>query len=116
VSDRVDLGAFTVGEIPFPLTYAFTTESGTAINLTGYTAQFQWGERSNATSYTNATTEPASVSDAVGGVVSYTWTGDEFLIPGRYAGMFWVGDGANRLASELHVWVVCLAVDVPPSI
>lgn len=117
MSDRIELGAFTVGEKPFPLTYTFTTASGTPVDLTGYTAEFHWAVRSSSSAvYESAVTKPAVVTNPTGGVVSYTWDGTEFMTPGRYAGIFWVGNGVNRLASELHTWTVCLPVDDPPLI
>lgn len=112
------IGPFTVGEKPVPLEYRYLDEDGDPIDLTdpGYQARFQWGTSNFGTSYANAVTAPAVITNPADGRVTYFWDGSEFLAPGRYAGMFFVGNGVNRFASVLIVWTTCLSVDVPPTI
>lgn len=110
----VEIGPYVVGEIPIPLEYTYVDAGGAPINLTGYTAVFQRGEIDGA--FVNAVTQNATVSDAVGGKVTYVWTAADFPHPGRFGGMFFVGNGTNRYASWLITWTTCASVDVPPSI
>lgn len=110
-----DIGAFTVGEIPFLLTYQFLDSDGQPIDLTGYTAVFQYGERF-AGNIANPVENPASFSSISTGIASYQWDGTEFQNPGVFVGQFWVGDGSNRLASVKFEWSVCLSVDTAPAI
>lgn len=110
------IGPYVVGEIPAPLEYQFLDYSGNPINLTGYTAKFQWGERGNTAPFVNVVTANAIVTDAVNGKVTYTWIASDFAAPGPYAGMMWVGNGVQRYASVLITWTVCASVGVAPAI
>jgi hypothetical protein len=110
----IEIGPYVVGEIPIPLEYTFTDSNGVAINLTGFTARFQRGEIDGT--FTNAVTVNATITDAVNGKVTYTWTAADFAQPGRYGGMFFVGNGTNRYASWLITWTTCASVNTPPAI
>lgn len=113
----VAIGPFVVGEIPAPLEYQFLSNTGIALDITGFIAKFQWAARSNTEDpFINGATEDATISDPLNGLVRYTWDGDEFLAPGRYVGMFWVGNNVVRYASVLITWTTCLSVDTPPVI
>lgn len=108
-----DIGPFTVGEIPYPLTYTFLDSAGTAIDITGWDAVLQWGEKF-AGGYQNQQENPAVVSDGPNGVVTYTWDGSEFTNPGSFSGQIWVSDGTQVLASCVFDWSTCLGVDTVP--
>lgn len=110
----VEIGPYVVGEIPIPLEYQFLDASGTPINLTGFVARFQRAEINGG--FASPVTVNATVSDAVNGKVTHTWTTADFPYPGRFGGMFFVGNGTNRYASWLITWTTCASVDVPPSI
>jgi hypothetical protein len=111
-----DLGSYVVGEVPPPLIYHFVDANGGAINLTGFTTTtFQWGELIQG-QFVNPVVASASVTDAINGGVTHTWTGDEFDAPGEYAALFYVNDGTTQYASTLLTWHVCLAVGVPPDV
>jgi hypothetical protein len=112
----ITIGPFTVGEIPAQLQYQFQDADGNPIDLTGYTAVFQWGARDNTTMFSDAQSVAANIVDESNGRVRHVWSGDELSTPGRYAGMFWVGNGVNRFASILILWTTCLSVDNPPDI
>lgn len=112
----LQIGPYVVGEIPAPLEYQFLDADGTPINLTGYTAKFQWGRASRTEMFVDGVTVAATVTDAVAGKVTRTWDGTEFLIQGDYAGMFFVGNGTNRFASLLLEWSTCLAIGPVPNI
>lgn len=110
----VDLGSYVVGEVPPSLTYQFRDASAQPIDLTGFTVtRFQWSEVIRG-QFTLPTVESATITDAVGGRVSYTWNGDEFATTGDYAGLFFVNDGTIQYASDLLTWQVCTSVGVPP--
>lgn len=110
----VEIGPYVVGEIPPPLEYTFLDANGVAINLTGFTVRFQRAEIDGG--FANAVTVNGALSDAVNGKVTYSWIATDFSYPGRYGGMFFVGNGTNRFASWLITWTTCASVDVPPSI
>lgn len=106
-----EIGSFVVGEIPVPLTYQFLDSAGTAIDLSGFTATFQWGRRGTSTPYTNTTTVAATIPTPLSGIAQHNWSGSEFAAPGRWVGRFVVENGTNRFASILIEWTVCQAVD-----
>lgn len=110
----VEIGPYVVGEIPPPLEYTFLDANGVAINLTGFAVRFQRALVDGG--FTGAVTLNGALSDAVNGKVTYTWTAADFPSPGRYGGMFFVGNGVNRYASWLITWTTCASVDTPPSI
>lgn len=110
----VEIGPYVVGEIPIPLEYTYVDSDGVPINLTGFTAVFQRGEVDGA--FVNAVTQSAAVTDAIGGKVTYTWNTTDFPHPGRFGGMFFVGNGTNRYASWLITWTTCASVNTPPNI
>lgn len=110
----VEIGPYVVGEIPPPLEYTFLDANGVAINLTGFTVRFQRAEIDGG--FANAVTVNGALSDAVNGKVTYSWIAADFSYPGRYGGMFFVGNGTNRYASWLITWTTCMSVDVPPVI
>lgn len=110
----IEIGPYVVGEIPIPLQYTFLDSNGVPINLTGFTVKFQRGEVDGT--FSNPVTVNAQLTDAVNGVVTYPWTAADFPHPGRYGGMFFVGNGTNRYASWLITWTTCASVDTPPSI
>lgn len=110
-SDTLAIGPYTVGEKPAPLEYQFLKADGTAENLTGWTAKFQY-QRSDGT----ATSVNATVSDGANGKVTYTWTGTELSTPGTWWCEFWVGNTSNRLASKRLEAVVRAPVGTAPAI
>lgn len=108
----VTTGPYVMGERPGPLTYQFQDASGAALNLTGYSdATFQHQEQDGAASVAVAT-----VSDAVNGKVTYTFTGDEFATAGHYRAQFWVGNGAQLHASVDIKFDVAVPVGPVPNI
>lgn len=112
----VELGSFVVGEVPLPLDYQFLDSDGVAINLTGFnTVAFNWGHLIRDL-LVDPVSEVAIITDAVNGIATYAWDGDEFAEPGTHAGQFWVNDGTTQYASVLIIWQVCLAVGVAPAV
>jgi hypothetical protein len=109
-----NIGAFTVGEVPFLLTYQFLDSAGDPIDLTGYTSVFQYGEKF-AGQIVNPVENPAGFTSISTGIASYQWDGTEFQNPGLFVGQFWVTSAGNVLASEQFEWTSCLGVDVAPT-
>lgn len=104
-------GPYVIGSKPAPLVYQFLDDTGTAINLTGYTVKFNYQERFGAAVAANG-----AVSDAVNGKVSYTFTGNEFATAGHYRAEFWAGNGTSRYVSPDILFDVALPVGTAPSI
>ena len=110
----IEIGPYVVGEIPIPLEYTFVDSDGVPLHLNGFTVRFQRGEIDGG--FVNAVTVNATLTNGPGGVVTYDWTAADFPHPGRFGGMFFVGNGTNRYASWLITWTTCASVDVPPDI
>lgn len=102
---------YVVGEKPSPLEYQFLDANGAAINLTGFTAKFNYKENDGAAVSANAT-----ISDGPNGKARYTFNGNEFTTAGHYRAEFWVGNGTNRYASVDILFDVALPVGTVPSI
>lgn len=111
----INLGSFSVGEVPAPLEYQYLNATGVPIDLTGYSVvRFQWGYWMGGTPFTSVVVHNATVSDALAGKVTYVWQGDEFALPGRHAGQFFVNNSVNQFASLLLEWDVCSVPGAPP--
>lgn len=108
MTDRIDLGPYTAGEIPPPFAYTFTDSDGAAIDLTGYEARFVWARNDG-----DPTTRTAAVTGAATGEATHTWIEADLADGGSYRAEMWVGDGTNRFASPPIVYFVRDAVDVP---
>lgn len=105
------LGTFTQGEKPAPLVYQYLDADGVPIDLTGYTVKFVYTDPNGS-----AVPADGTAVDLATGKVGYTWTGNEFLIPGPSAAHFWVGNGTNRFASDLITWSTRANVGPVPTI
>ena len=102
---------YVIGEKPTPLEYQFLDGGGAVINITGFTAKFNYTERDGA-----AVTANATISDGPNGKARYTFTGNEFTTAGHYRAAFIVGNGTNRYESvEIH-FDVSIGVGAMPSI
>lgn len=108
----VAAGPYVVGEKPPALAYTFKDSQNIAINLTGFTAKFIVKHAdSSAVTYNATVTTPAS------GIVSYTWTGAEFPLPGSYQAEFWAGNGTSlRYCSVMIKFEARLPVGPVPSV
>lgn len=112
MTDCLTIGPYVTGEKPAPLTYAFLDSDGVPIDLTTYTsAEFHY-QRSDGP----PTVASASVSDAVNGRVTHTWTGSEFSTAGTWWCEFWVGNGSRRYCSRRLEAVVRVPVGAVPAI
>jgi len=112
VTAELTLGPYVTGEKPAPLQYQFQDSDGVAIDLSGYTVDFNVSEQYGAPS----TFTGSLVTGGTTGWVQYTWTGNEWPTSGRYFAQFWVGNGTNRFASLRMEFDVAQPVGVVPSI
>lgn len=110
----ITIGPYVSGEKPAPLEYTFKDATGAAINLTGYSAKFNYrpADGSLAAAQGNATVS-ATPTD---GKVTYTWTGAEFSQPGAWWAEVWVGNTTNKLCSLRLEYTVRAAVGAVPNI
>lgn len=108
----VVIGPYVVGEKPPPLVYQFLDSAGAAIDLTGYTAVFNFRKVDG----TASTAGLATITSAATGHVTHTWTGAEFPEAGDHWGEFWVGNTVQLFCSLLLKYNVRAAVGPVPSI
>jgi hypothetical protein len=109
-ADEIEIGPFTEGEKQAPLTHTFQDANGNPLDLTaGYEAVFVYQR------FGGLVVERTAVVDAdpATGKVSYMWDVEDFSDPGAYRAQFWVGNGTNRFASQVHVYAVAPAISVP---
>lgn len=92
------IGPFVAGEIPEPLAVTFNDSSGSGLAITGWTAKFVITAQDGT-----VTTRNATIS---GSVATYVWVADDMDTAGWYLGTMWVGNGANRYASEQYEWTI----------
>lgn len=90
VNGRAILGPYLVGEIPEPWVPQLTDNSGTPINITGFTGVVQY-ERPDGTDGTRA----ATILDAPTGKWRVAWTAADFTQAGVYKATLWVGNGGS---------------------
>lgn len=94
MATKLEIGPYVVGEKPPPYEYTFLDSDGTAINLTGYSAEFRV-QRVDGPVVSGA----ATITAPTEGKITHTWTGTEFPTPGRYWAEFVTGNGVNRFNS-----------------
>lgn len=108
----VFLGTFPAGSIPVAATHTYKLD-GAPIPLTGFsTAVYISGPDETADYATGVLT----ITDAAGGVVTYTWSGDEFVDVGKYQMIIWAGNGSQRFGSDLIKWEVYDAPGAIPTV
>lgn len=108
----VTIGPYVVGEKPPPLVYQFLDSSGAAIDLTGYTAVFNFGPADSG----SPTAGAATITSPSTGHVTHSWTGTEFPVPGEHRAEFWVGNTVQLFCSLLLKYTVRAAVGPVPTI
>lgn len=102
---KVDLGAFALGELPYPIKHFFQNATGQAYDITGWTPFVSFeGDGINLGAGT------VTVTDGSNGEVTYNWTVDDFLTEGPVRMLFWVQNTPTtptvRLASYLFTYTV----------
>lgn len=89
---------YVIGEKSQPLEYQFLDANGAILNITGFTAKFNYTERDGV-----AVTAAATVPTGTDGKARYTFTGTDFATAGHYRAAFIVGNGVSRYESvEIH--------------
>lgn len=99
---KLNLGVFAAGELPFPVAHQFLV-SDEPIDLTAFTAFVNIEGPDETVTLGQGT---VSIDDAANGLVSYTWTEEDFRGVGKYRMLIWVESVANRFASDLIVYEV----------
>lgn len=94
---KINLGVFAAGELPYPVAHQFIADD-LPIDLSGFTA-FVNIEGPDETVTVGAGV--VSIDNPSQGLVSYTWTEEDFQGVGKYRMLIWVQDGTNRFASDL---------------
>lgn len=102
---NLNIGPYTAGEIPAPLSYEFQDANGAPLAISGWTAVFAVRKPDGST-----VTLPATIS---GSSAVHVWADTDLSVAGTYQGEFWVGDGTNRYASRRFVWTVRDAILIP---
>jgi hypothetical protein len=101
----VNLGVFAKGEIPEPIQITIQDADEVAINLSGYTAEFEIVAVRQTVAGLGAGT--TSITDAASGVTKYVWVVADFNTVGTFRGQMWAGDGSTiRLGSFIYQYEV----------
>ena len=106
----ISLGVFPAGEIPAAFEHTYKDSNDLAIPLSGFTTSVYISGPDDTAAYA---TGALAITDAANGVVTYTWSGDEFIDVGKYQMVIWVGNSTNRFGSYLVKWEV---YDAPGSL
>jgi len=99
----ISLSVFPAGEIPAAFQHTYKDNDGAAIPLSGFSASVEITGPDDTADYVKGSLQ---ISDPANGVVTYTWSGDEFIDVGKYQMIVWVGNGVNRFGSDLVKWEV----------
>lgn len=112
MADSVTIGPYVQGGKPPPLVYQFLDSSGAAIDLTGYTAVFNF----RAVDSGAATVGAATITAPTTGHVTHSWTGAEFPTAGDFWAEIWVGNTVQLFCSLRLQYNVRAAVGPIPNI
>ncbi len=99
------LGSFSKGEIPKPLLITFQDADGAAIDISSYTPDGVI-EGVDVTVSGLGNGVAAKVGGGSTGQVSYTWDAVDFETPGLFRLQIWIGNGTDRLSSEVYEYFV----------
>lgn len=105
VHPRVEIGPYSVGEIPQPLQITFVDFDGNPLDLTNFAVDFVI-ESIGGTTPTDVGSGAATKPDAGAGVTQYAFIAADCLTAGRWRGQMWADNGTVRLASVEYWWDV----------
>lgn len=108
------IGPYYVGEIPRDLQITIQDENGTAIDVNGWTADFQIIAVGQTVAGLGAGT--SSLADGANGVTQYEWASTDFTTAGVFRGQMWVYDAGTPTAqygSCVFEWVVYDETEAP---
>lgn len=120
----IEIGPYTVGEIPAPIVVTFRNSDGTAMDLSNvaWTARWVYRRHKAGTQGNFTTNDPTLVNNAAAvdhgvgatkGQVTYVWVAADFTNDGDFEGEMWIGNLVNRFASERFTWTTRQAISVP---
>ena len=98
----VDLGVYTVGEVPPPFTYQFLDDDGAAVVTSSFAADDATFTYRRSRSTTEV--ERSATLDPDTAIVTYPWVAADFETAGVYYGRVVIDNGTNSYASLLLVW------------
>ena len=97
-----------------PLQITFTDCNSNAIDLSGFSVQFEIVSIDGATTPTGIAAGTSSiVGDATNGVTQYVWDAVDFQTAGMFRGVMWAANGTVRYASEFFEWFVRDSLTTP---
>ncbi len=102
---KIDLAAFAQGEVPPDLQITFRDFDKQPVNLTGF-ANLQMNIQEELGEFAAFGTGVIVITDAAGGIVTYTWVRADFLTIGEFTAQAWVNNGTKYFASDLYVYSV----------
>lgn len=109
---KVELGAFAEGEVPPDLLITFRDIKKVVVNLTGFTnLQMNIEEELGDAGFGTGT---IVLTDAVNGLVTYTWVRADMTTVGEYTAQAWVDNGTKYFASDLYIYSVYDGPGTPP--
>lgn len=113
--EPVEIGRYIAGAIPPPLVATFLDFNGdNPVDLSDFTeAEFHIVNLG----VEDEVVVPAVITGPLAGEVTHTWVSDHMDEPGRYNGIFWIGNGGStRLHSVRYGWWVDPGIGTVPSI
>ncbi len=101
----IELGAFSQGEVPPDLQITFRDFDKNPVPLTGFT-NLQMNIQEDLGVFSIFGTGVIVLTDAAGGVVTYTWVRADFQTVGDFQAQAWVHNGTKYFASDLYLYSV----------
>lgn len=105
------IGPYSTGEIPEPILVSYKDATGTAIDLTGFSAAVAIEAIDQTVAGLGA--GAVTITDPAAGVVRYVWAAADFTTDGCYRLQLWVGNGTNRYASVPFEYFVTTNTSAP---
>jgi hypothetical protein len=113
--NSIQLGPYSQGEIPEPVTHTFLKSDGTPDGFTPngtFVAKLEY-RRWNTTVVVERTPIVAADQAANAGQVTWSWVAADIAAYGDFEGELWVGNGTNRYRSQRFRWLIKPSVAVP---
>jgi hypothetical protein len=110
---KTELGAFAQGEVPPDLQITFTDFNQAAVDLTGFT-NLQMNIEAELAGTAGFGTGTIVMTDAVNGIVTYTWDRADMQTIEEFTVQAWVDNGTKYFASDLYIYTVYDGPGTPP--
>ena len=111
---EIDLAAFAQGEVPPDLQVTFRDFDKNPVNLTGF-SNLQMNIQGELAGFVGFGTGAIALTDAAGGVVTYTWARGDFQTIDDFKAQAWVNNGTKYFASDLYLYSVYDGPGTPPA-